>query len=190
MHRLLLHERRSRLVVGQRVSPALGLHPRQPRLQQGVALAVHQHQPADILDLAHPVQELGIGDVRIGRVGDRHERFEAAGTLLPLALDLGDRGRGQRTPQPEVDHHLAGGHVAFLAVQLSGRHRRVGERVLHDRGHAAGRRRHRAGGEILALGVAGILEMGVHVDRARHHHQAGGVDQLVGAVARGLVDDR
>ena len=44
---------------------------------------------------------------------------------------------------------------------------------------AAGRGRHRAGREVLALGVAGILEVRVHVDRAGHHDEPGGVDQLV-----------
>jgi hypothetical protein len=80
--------------------------------------------------------------------------------------------------------------ISLLAVELGGGHRRIGERVLDHRGHSTGRGRHGARGEVLALGVAGILEVGVHVDGAGQHHQAGGVDQLVGAAAVGLLGDR
>ena len=102
----------------------------------------------------------------------------------------GIEGARQRAPQAEVDDHLAARHLALLAVELDGGHRRIGERVLEHGGDAAGRGRHGAGGEVLALGVAGILEVRVHVDRAGQHHQPGGVDQLVGAGAVGLLDDR
>ena len=46
---------------------------------------------------------------------------------------------------------------------------------------AAGRGRHRARREVLALGVPRVLEVRVHVDRAGHHDESGGVDQLVRA---------
>ena len=39
--------------------------------------------------------------------------------------------------------------------------------------------RHGAGREVLAFRVAGVLEVGVHVDRAGHHDEPGGIDQLV-----------
>ena len=65
MDGLLLNEGRPRLVVGKRVDAALRLHPCQSRLQQRVALGMHQHQPVDRLHLAHAVQELGVADVRI-----------------------------------------------------------------------------------------------------------------------------
>ena len=94
------------------------------------------------------------------------------------------RRRRQRAPQAEVDDDLALGHLALLAVQLDRRDRRVGQRVLDHGRDAAGRRRLVPGGEVLALGVSGILEVRVHVDRAGHHDEPGGVDQLVGA-ARG-----
>ena len=56
--------------------------------------------------------------------------------------------------------------------------------MLDHGGEAAGGRRHRPGREVLALGVAGILEVGVGIDRARQHDAAGGVDDLVGPVKR------
>ena len=81
-------------------------------------------------------------------------------------------------------------HLPLLAVELGGGHRRIGKRVLDHRGHSTGRGRHGAGGEVLALGMPGILEVGVHVDGAGQHHQAGGVYQLVGAAAVGPLGDR
>ena len=51
VHRLLLDERRARLVVGERVMAALGGAVRAtPGLQQRVALGVHEHEPADGLE--------------------------------------------------------------------------------------------------------------------------------------------
>ena len=149
-----------------------------------------QHEAADRLHLAHAVQELGVRDVGVGGIGDRHEGLEPGRPLGPLILDLGDRRRGQRTPQAEVGDHLLLRHLPLLAVELGGGHRRIGERVLDHRGHSTGRGRHGAGGEVLALGVPGILEVGVHVDGAGQHDQAGGVDQFVGAAAIGPLGDR
>ena len=179
MDGLLLDERRPRLVVGERIAATGGAHARDPVLQQRVALGVHEHQAADLPDGAHAGEELGVRDVRVRGVGDGHEGLEAHRALGPLAGDLGDRRRRQRAPEPEVDHDLASRHLALLAVQPGRRHGRIRERVLDHGRDAAGGGRHRAGREVLALGVPGILEMRVHVDRARQHDEPGGVDRFV-----------
>ncbi len=60
VHGLLLDERRPRLVVGERVAAAGGSHPREPVLEQRVALGMDEHQAADILHTPHPLEELGV----------------------------------------------------------------------------------------------------------------------------------
>ena len=186
--RLLLDERRARLVVRERVPAPLGPQPRAVRLQQRVVLRVHQHEAVEAGDDAHALQELGVVDVRVGRVGVRHEGLEAQRALRVLALDVRQRRGGQRAPEAEVRDDLALGHVALGAEQVDRRHRRIGQRVLDDGGEAACGRRAGAGREVLALRVAGILEVRVHVDRARQHHEAARVDHLVRARERVVVD--
>ncbi len=51
--------------------------------------------------------------------------------------------------------------------------------MLEHRRDATRGGRHGAGREVLAFRVAGVLEVGVHVDRAGHHDEPGGIDQLV-----------
>ena len=86
-------------------------------LQQRVALGVHEHEAADRAHRVHALEELRVGDVRVVGLGERHECLEAACALAPLAGDLGDRRRGQRAPEPEVDDDLLARHLALLAVQ-------------------------------------------------------------------------
>ena len=131
--------RRPRLVVGQRVAATRGPQPRAVGLQQRVVLRVHEHEPAEARDLAHALEELGVVDVRVRRIGVRHEGLEAERALGVLALDVRQRRRRQRAPEPEVRDHLALRHVALLAEEVDRRHRRVRERVLDD-GREARRR--------------------------------------------------
>ena len=65
VHRLLLDERRPRLVVGQRVATARSRHPRQPVLEQRIALGMDEHESSELLHAPHPFEELGVGDVWI-----------------------------------------------------------------------------------------------------------------------------
>ena len=55
---------------------------------------------------------------------------------------------------------------------------------------AAGGGRHRAGREVLALGVPGILEVRVHVDAAGHDDESRGIDQLVRRAGRAGLGER
>ena len=184
---LLLDERRARLVVGEQVRPPRRAQPPDVAVQQRVVLGVDEDEAAEARDRPHALEHLVVADVRVRRVRARHERLEARRALAPLALDVGEGGGRQRAPQPEVDHDLLGGHVALGGVEVDRGHRRVGERVLEDRREPAGGGRHRAGREVLALGVAGILEVGVGVDRAREHDVPAGVDHLVGARQHAVV---
>ena len=185
---LLGEDRRTRIFrMGHRVAPAGGTQSSDVRAQQRVALGVDEHERAERRRGAHTLEQLGVGDVRVGRLGHRHERLEAHRALRPLPLHVLERGRRQRSPQPEVDDDLGRRHLALARVEVDGRHRRVAQRVLDDRGEAAGGGRHCPRGEVLALGVARILEVRVRVDRPGHHDRARCVDDLIRAREHVLV---
>src|SRR5439155_9925455 len=76
VHGLLLDEWRPGFVVRQGIVPSFGLHPGEAGLEQRVVLGVHEYEAPDRLDLAHPGEELGIRDVRIRGLRERHERLE------------------------------------------------------------------------------------------------------------------
>ena len=167
MHRLLLDERRARLVVCERVAAALRRACARSGLQQRVALGVHEHEAADGLATSR-MPSRNSASVTCGYwARRRHEGLEAAAPSAHWPAISGIDGAGQRAPEAEVDDDLAARHLALLEVQLGRRDGRVGQRVLDHRRDATGGGRHRAGREVLSLRVARILEVGVQVDRAR-----------------------
>jgi hypothetical protein len=151
---------------------------------------VHEHEAFDRRDLVHARKKLGIRDMGIGRLGEWHEGLEPHCALTPLLSDLREGRRCERAPEAEVDDDLLLRHLALLAIERGGRYRWIGERMFDHRRDAPCRRRHRAGREVLSLGVAWVLEVSVGVDRTGHDDQAGCIDDLVGAVRAPGVSDR
>ena len=174
MHRLLLDERRPRLVVGERIAPPCGAHARESRLQQRVALGVHEHEAADGRD-HRACPSRNSASVTCGYDGSETgmKALKPIAPSRPLAGDLGDRRA--RSARPRARSRRRPCRAPSRASRGRAPRRRdgrIGERVLDHRRDAAGGGRHRAGREVLALGVPGILEVRVHVDRARHHDAA------------------
>ena len=175
----LFHDRGTRLMMGHRVSAPLAAQPGHVRRQHGVVLGVHQYEPAQTGCRLHPGQQRTVVGARVSGLGIGHERLESCRSLVPLPFHLVERDRRERAPQPEVDDSLAARHFPLLPVQFHRGSRRIRERMLENPGDPSGCCGHRAGVKVLALGVPGVLEVAVQVDRPGHDHQASGIDDLV-----------
>jgi hypothetical protein len=75
-------------MVRHGIASSLREHAREAGLEQRVVLRVHEHEAADRLDLAHSGEELGIHDMGVGGLRERHEGLEADRPLTPLIPNL------------------------------------------------------------------------------------------------------
>ena len=179
------------LPLGQIVGAALRLEAFLVLLADAVVLAVDEDRPADPGDLGEGVQQkAGVHGAHAVQVAG--EGLEAGDPLPPHGLQLALVVGGDAPLEPKV-HARAPAQVVDLLSQrphaVDGGNRPV---VVHHRGDAAHRGGHRAGGELLPVGVAGVHHVGVHVHAAGHHIGARRVDhprRLQGAARLGQRPD-
>src|SRR5467141_3433758 len=98
------------------------------------------------------------------------ETFEADHARIPEPCQLTRIARHDTAPECRVNHQLAAysGQFCIQSVE-SGRGWNTVERHVDDRGYAAGRSRSRGGSKTFPLSPAGLVDMHVTVDQARHY---------------------
>ena len=180
MRGLALQDRRPRQCVVARRGVALRQRLADQQLDDVAVLGMQRHHAAMLADQAHGLEDGGIVDHHAARIG--HEHLEAAHALvadgvLHVAQDglvdvrqddveaIVDAGADRRPGLRARD-----GVERALVLALEGE--------VDDGGGAAEGRRARAGLVVVAGGrvAEGVVQVGVAVDAAGQHQQAGGVN--------------
>ena len=140
---------------------------------------VREERRAEPRENRHGAVELRATDVSELRDARRHQkRLEAEDALAPQRRELRVVPGYDPAPEADVD-------VAFPVCRLAlpgerrngGRRGHAVQRHVDERGDASGRRRARPGLEAFPLCPAGLVQVHVRIDEARHEDAAAGIDQ-------------
>ena len=118
-----------------------------------------------------------IGARELGQTRVAHERLESDDSPLGHVGHVRHGAGHQPAPQREVCNGRGLERGAF-AIELAHVHRAWGriERHVEEERAAAGRKRAASRRTAFPVRPAGLVEVQVHVDQARHHQQAAGID--------------
>ena len=131
---------------------------------------MHDEQAAELVDEAHHRPHVLRGDAgKIVGTGVAEEGLEAQDTSVMQRRKVGEVRRDRPAPEADVDVALALGRLA-LGFKRIERHRGrdAVEWHVHERGDAPGRGGAGCRQEAFPFGVAGLADMDVQVDKARH----------------------
>ncbi len=186
-HRLPLPGRRTRLQV-RGVSP--GVAGRGRRVVR--KLGVDEERLAALGEDGQRPAQVGLGRRR--KVVDPRvdqERLHAAGARVEELPHLGGVARDEPAPEGALDAPASGGRVALALEGVPrGRHGAAVERHVHERRHAAGRRRARRAVEAFPFGAARLVHVHVAVHEPGQQHEIAHVLNWRSGRHRTAVHDR
>ncbi len=150
---------------------------------------MHHQRQSGLADRFETLEKLAVvvdadaGHMRIIAAGVfHHEDFERQRPFFGERRNLLRHGAGWVVV--EIDDRVPAVMLDQRAVTLDGRSRRIHIGHADGESHAAGRRGHRRGRDVLFVGEAGVAVMGVRVDQSGNNFFPLGVDHIVRRVGQ------